>query len=99
MVYDVRCSFVFSVCNEKPVHVTIPRLPVDEWLTFTRNVFLCYREKMDFQQSPVSCLPTNGKMTKAKKAIEEAKQIQNPELDLVDKNVVSLEDIPEMCKY
>ena len=50
----------------------------------------------------VSCLPTatNGtKMSKAKKTIDEAKQIQNPELDLVDKNVVSFEEIPGVCKY
>ncbi|XKL61043.1 hypothetical protein PGB90_008100 [Kerria lacca] len=49
---------------------------------------------MELEQSPVSCLPTNGKMSKVKKVIEEAKQIQNPELDLVDKNVVSFEEIP-----
>ncbi len=38
-------------------------------------------------------------MSKAKKAIEEAKQIQNPELDLVDKNVASFEEIPGICEY
>lgn len=54
---------------------------------------------MDLEQSPVSCLPTNGKMSKAKKAVEEANQIQNPELDLVDKNVVSFEEIPGIRKY
>lgn len=53
---------------------------------------------MELQQTPVSCLPTNGKMSKAKKVIEDAKQIQNPELDLVDKNVVSFEEIPGICK-
>lgn len=53
---------------------------------------------MEVEQSPVSCLPTNGKMSKAKKVIEEAKQIQNPELDLVDKNVVTFEEIPGICK-
>lgn len=53
---------------------------------------------MELEQSPVSCLPTNGKMSKVKKVIEEAKQIQNPELDLVDKNVVSFEEIPGICK-
>ena len=56
---------------------------------------------MEVEQTPVSCLPTtaNGKMSKAKKVIEEAKQIQNPELDLVDKNVSSFEEIPGICKY
>lgn len=51
------------------------------------------------QSVPISCLPTtNGKMSKVKRAIEEAKQLQNPELDLVDKNVVSFEEIPGICK-
>lgn len=54
---------------------------------------------MELEQTPVSCLPTNGKMSKAKKAIEDAKQIQNPELDLVDKNVISFEEIPGVRKY
>lgn len=38
-------------------------------------------------------------MSKAKKVIEEAKQIQNPELDLVDKNVATFEEIPGIRKY
>lgn len=54
---------------------------------------------MESEQSAVTCLPTNGKMSKAKKAIEDAKQIQNPELDLVDKNVVSFEEISSVRKY
>lgn len=55
---------------------------------------------MELEQTPVTCLPTNNsKMSKAKKVIEDAKQIQNPELDLVDKNVVSFEEIPGIRKY
>ncbi|RZF39846.1 hypothetical protein LSTR_LSTR000494 [Laodelphax striatellus] len=44
--------------------------------------------------APVSCLPTNAKMSKAKKVIDEAKEIKNPELDLADKNISSFEEMP-----
>ncbi|KAL1140877.1 hypothetical protein AAG570_000805 [Ranatra chinensis] len=45
--------------------------------------------------APVSCLPTNpNRMSKAKKVIDEAKEIQNPELDLSDKGVSTFEEIP-----
>lgn len=50
------------------------------------------------QSTSVSCLPTNGKMSKVKKVIEEAKQTQNPELDLVDKSISTFEEIPGLCK-
>lgn len=43
---------------------------------------------------PVSCIPNTGKMSKAKKVIEEAKEINNPEIDLVDKGISSLDEIP-----
>lgn len=48
---------------------------------------------------PVSCIPNTGKMLKAKKVIEEAKEINNPEIDLVDKGISSLDDVPSLCKY
>lgn len=37
-------------------------------------------------------------MSKAKKVIEEAKENNNPEIDLVDKGVSSLDEIPGLCK-
>lgn len=49
-------------------------------------------------KAPVSCLPTNNKMSKAKKVIEEAKEIQNPELDLCDKGILSFEELPGLCE-
>lgn len=47
----------------------------------------------------VSCIPNTAKMSKAKKVIEEAKEINNPEIDLVDKGISSLDEIPGLCKY
>lgn len=49
-------------------------------------------------QPPVSCIPNTAKMSKAKKVIEEAKEINNPEIDLVDKGLSSLDEIPGLCK-
>lgn len=49
-------------------------------------------------QPPVSCIPNTGKMSKAKKVVEEAKEIGNPEIDLVDKGISSLDEIPALCK-
>lgn len=37
-------------------------------------------------------------MSKAKKVVEEAKEIGNPEIDLVDKGLTSLDEIPGLCK-
>ncbi|XP_076258114.1 ras suppressor protein 1 isoform X1 [Rhynchophorus ferrugineus] len=42
----------------------------------------------------VSCLPHNAKMSKAKKVLEDAKEIENPELDLFDKGVSTFEEMP-----
>lgn len=50
-------------------------------------------------EAPVSCLPTNTKMSRAKKVIEEAKEIQNPELDLADKGISTFEEMPGLCEY
>ncbi|KAG8314499.1 Ras suppressor protein 1 [Homalodisca vitripennis] len=50
-------------------------------------------------EAPVSCLPTHPKMSRAKKVIEEAKEIQNPELDLADKGITTFEEMPGLCKY
>lgn len=49
-------------------------------------------------QAPVSCIP-NTKMSKARKVIDEAKEIQNPELDLADKGIASFEEMPGLCEY
>lgn len=48
-------------------------------------------------QAPVSCIP-NSKMSRAKKVIDEAKEIQNPELDLADKGIASFEEMPGLCE-
>lgn len=50
-------------------------------------------------EAPVSCLPTNTKMSRTKKVIEEAKEIQNPELDLADKGISTFEEMPGLCEY
>lgn len=49
-------------------------------------------------QGPVSCLPMNSKMSKVKKALDEARETQNRELDLVDKNVFSFDEMPGLRK-
>lgn len=48
--------------------------------------------------APVSCLPVNSKMSKAKKAIDEARHAQDRELDLVDKNVSSFDEMSGLRK-
>lgn len=45
------------------------------------------------QAAPVSCIPA-GKMSKAKKVLDEAREIQNPELDLADKGIATFEEMP-----
>lgn len=50
-------------------------------------------------QAPVSCIPATTKMSKAKKILDEAREIQNPELDLADKNVSTFEEMPGLRKY
>lgn len=50
-------------------------------------------------QGPVSCLPMNSKMSKVKKALEEARDARARELDLVDKNVISFDEMPGLCKF
>lgn len=37
-------------------------------------------------------------MSKAKKVLEEAREIQNPELDLADKGVATFDEMPGLCK-
>lgn len=48
--------------------------------------------------APVSCLPVNSKTSKAKKAIDEARDSQNRELDLVDKNATSFDEMSGLRK-
>lgn len=50
-------------------------------------------------QGPVSCLPMNSKMSKVKKALDEAHEINARELDLVDKNVISIDEMPGLCEF
>lgn len=38
-------------------------------------------------------------MSKAKKVLEEAREIKNPELDLADKGISSFEELPGLRKY
>lgn len=61
---------------------------------------MCSIRKIDrkMNQGPVSCLPMNSKMSKVKKALDEARDIQARELDLVDKNVVSFDEMPGLRK-
>lgn len=49
-------------------------------------------------QAPVSCIPA-GKMSKAKKVLDEAREIQNPELDLADKNISTFEEVPGLREF
>lgn len=63
---------------------------------FLIRVLNCART---MNEAPVSCLPTNTKMSRTKKVIEEAKEIQNPELDLADKGISTFEEMPGLCEY
>lgn len=49
-------------------------------------------------QGPVSCLPMNSRMSKVKKALDEARETQTRELDLVDKNVSSFDEMSGLRK-
>lgn len=50
--------------------------------------------------APVSCnFVGNSKMTRIKKALVEAREIKNPELDLVEKGIVSFDELSGLCKY
>lgn len=50
--------------------------------------------------SQVQCLPVSGKnMSKVKKILEEARDLQNREIDLVDKNLHSFDEIPSICEW
>jgi hypothetical protein len=49
--------------------------------------------------SQVQCLPVSGKnMSKVKKIIEEASAFQTREIDLVDRNIHSFDEIPTICE-
>lgn len=46
------------------------------------------------------CLPVAGKsMSKVKKIIEEARDLQTREIDLVDRNLRSFDEIPNICEW
>lgn len=48
--------------------------------------------------SQVQCLPVQKNMSKVKKIIEEAREHQTREIDLVEKNVYSFDDLPGICE-
>ena len=49
--------------------------------------------------SQVQCLPVAGKnMSKVKKYLEDARDNETRELDLVDKNISSIDELPNICK-
>jgi len=50
------------------------------------------------QTAPVSCIPA-GKMSKTKKVLDEAREIQNPELDLADKGIATFEEMPGLREF
>lgn len=46
------------------------------------------------------CLPVSGKnMSKVKKILEEANQAQTREIDLVERNLHSFDEIPSICEW
>ena len=47
---------------------------------------------------PVSCNFVGSKAMKPKKVLEEAREIRNPELDLVEKGISAFEELPGLCK-
>lgn len=63
-----------------------------------RNCLIYLDFARAMEQTPVSCLPTNAKMSKAKKVLEEAREFENPELDLFDKGVSTFEEMPGLRK-
>lgn len=49
--------------------------------------------------APVSCNFVGGsKAMKPKKVLEEAREIRNPELDLVEKGISAFEELPGLCE-
>lgn len=50
-------------------------------------------------QTQVSCIPNATKMSKTKKVLDEAREINNPELDLADKGIASIEEMPSLRKF
>lgn len=50
-------------------------------------------------QAPVSCIPATSKMSKTKKVLDEAREMQNPEIDLADKNITTFEEMPGLREY
>lgn len=44
------------------------------------------------------CLPVNQKMQKVRKLLQDARETQNRELDLVDRGLNSFEELLGICK-
>ena len=51
------------------------------------------------EQGSVSCNFLSAKMAKVKRVIDDARDAQNPELDLVDKGIASFEEMPGLCEF
>lgn len=49
--------------------------------------------------SQVQCLPVQKNMSKVKKNIEDARENQTREIDLVEKNIHTFDDMPGICKW
>lgn len=50
--------------------------------------------------SQTQCLPVSGKnMSKVKKILEEARDLQTREIDLVERNLHSFDEIPSICEW
>lgn len=83
--FFITINILIFFCNliSKTVFVSVINFPYQRRL-----------QQFDKMSSaPVSCLPVSSKMSKAKKAIDEARDSQNRELDLVDKNVSSFDEM------
>lgn len=48
--------------------------------------------------SQVQCLPVQKNMSKVKKIIEEARDNQTREIDLVEKNLHTFDEMPGICE-
>jgi len=58
-----------------------------------------HRKKGSLIMSQVQCLPVAGKnMSKVKKYLEDARDKEIRELDLVDKNITSIDELQNICK-
>lgn len=74
----------FRVCSSRSVVLLIKKFP--------NKIF-------EMNQGPVSCLPVNPKMSKAKKVLDEARELKIQELDLVDRNISTFDELSGLRKF